>query len=566
MLDLRTLVMRHDAWIKRFDGGGGGGGGTSDHRQLTNRDASGQHPISAITGLQSALDAKAAASSLATVATSGNYNDLSNKPTIPAAQVQSDWTEADNTAVDYIKNKPTLATVATSGSYNDLTNKPTLAAVATSGAYSDLSGTPTLAAVATSGSYTDLSDKPTIPAAGVPSGGSQGQVLAKASATDYDVGWVNQSGGSATTFYGTCDTTDSTTAKVVTCSGYTLTTGAIVGILFTTANTASAPTLNINSTGAIAMRIGNSAPSMTTNVLKWSANTMLFVMYDGTYYRFIRAVSAASSNSPDGGGAWYGTCSTTASTAAKISIITNFRLTAGALVCLNCTTDNTYTSGALTLNVNSTGAKTIYKGTSPTSSSNQLTWSSGDILTFIYSGVYWFYVGTSASSGGGSGTIAQTSALLKGDGNGNAVAATAGTDYPAAGIPSGGTTGQVLTKDSGTDYDVSWQTPSGGSLEYSFVAEQVKVIDSQSVASASYYLNTVTATKAGYYPVGVVGWTSSNQYPNVYACRLSAQSLGSCDVTCGASNYTGSTRTLNVWATVLWVAQTSLSDANGVSF
>ncbi len=40
---------------------------------------------------------------------------------------------------------------------------PTLATVATSGAYSDLSGTPSLATVATSGSYNDLSDRPTIP-------------------------------------------------------------------------------------------------------------------------------------------------------------------------------------------------------------------------------------------------------------------------------------------------------------------------------------------------------------------------------------------------------------------
>ena len=31
-------------------------------------------------------------------------------------------------------------------------------------------------------------------------------------------------------------------------------------------------------------------------------------------------------------------------------------------------------------------------------------------------------------------------------------------------IPSGGTTGQVLTKDSGTDYDVSWEDPSGGTI------------------------------------------------------------------------------------------------------
>jgi hypothetical protein len=39
-----------------------------------------------------------------------------------------------------------LATVATSGSYNDLTGKPALAAVATTGSYSDLENTPTIPA------------------------------------------------------------------------------------------------------------------------------------------------------------------------------------------------------------------------------------------------------------------------------------------------------------------------------------------------------------------------------------------------------------------------------------
>ena len=66
-------------------------------------------------------------SDLATVATSGSYNDLSNKPTIPAAQVNSDWNA--NSGVTQILNKPTLATVATSGSYNDLSNKPTIPTV-----------------------------------------------------------------------------------------------------------------------------------------------------------------------------------------------------------------------------------------------------------------------------------------------------------------------------------------------------------------------------------------------------------------------------------------------------
>lgn len=41
-------------------------------------------------------------------------------------QVQSDWTETNTEAVSYIKNKPTLSIVATSGNYDDLLNKPTI--------------------------------------------------------------------------------------------------------------------------------------------------------------------------------------------------------------------------------------------------------------------------------------------------------------------------------------------------------------------------------------------------------------------------------------------------------
>lgn len=107
------------------------------------------------------------ADNLATVATSGSYNDLSNKPTIPAAQVNSDWNA--NSGVAEILNKPTLATVATSGSYNDLSNTPTIPAAQVNSDWDAASGVaqilnkPSLATVATSGSYTDLNNKPTIP-------------------------------------------------------------------------------------------------------------------------------------------------------------------------------------------------------------------------------------------------------------------------------------------------------------------------------------------------------------------------------------------------------------------
>ena len=104
---------------------------------------------------------------LSAVATSGSYSDLSNTPTIPAAQVPSDWTAT--TGVTRILNKPALSAVATSGSYTDLSNRPTLATVATSGDYADLANRPSLASVAISASYNDLIDQPTIPAAQIPS-------------------------------------------------------------------------------------------------------------------------------------------------------------------------------------------------------------------------------------------------------------------------------------------------------------------------------------------------------------------------------------------------------------
>lgn len=62
------------------------------------------------------------------VAFTGSYGDLSDKPSIPAAQVQSNWAQSDSSAVDFINNKPQLASVATSGSYNDLSGKPTIPA------------------------------------------------------------------------------------------------------------------------------------------------------------------------------------------------------------------------------------------------------------------------------------------------------------------------------------------------------------------------------------------------------------------------------------------------------
>lgn len=87
--------------------------------------------------------------------------------------VQSDWNESAADSDAFIKNKPNLAPVATSGSYNDLTDKPSAPEIpdqvnadwnATSGV-AQILNKPNLAAVATSGQYNDLEGKPAIPPA-----------------------------------------------------------------------------------------------------------------------------------------------------------------------------------------------------------------------------------------------------------------------------------------------------------------------------------------------------------------------------------------------------------------
>ena len=71
-------------------------------------------------------DSAVQSSDLAPVATSGSYADLTGTPSVPAAQVQTDWNATSGLA--QILNKPDLALVATSGSYADLTGTPSVPA------------------------------------------------------------------------------------------------------------------------------------------------------------------------------------------------------------------------------------------------------------------------------------------------------------------------------------------------------------------------------------------------------------------------------------------------------
>ena len=86
-------------------------------------------------------------------------------------------------------------------------------------------------------------------------------------------------------YYGTSSTAAGTAAKVATISnadGFVLVPGVQVVIKFTTANSASSPTLNVNSTGAISIRYRGAA--ITSSAYYWAANQVVSFVYDGTYW------------------------------------------------------------------------------------------------------------------------------------------------------------------------------------------------------------------------------------------------------------------------------------------
>ena len=111
------------------------------------------------TDLSTALSDYTPTASLATVATSGDYDDLLNKPTIPTVDYPVTDVQVDGVSV--VSNKVasiTMPTVPTKTS--ELQND---SGFITGVSWNDVSGKPTFATVATSGSYNDLTDKPTIP-------------------------------------------------------------------------------------------------------------------------------------------------------------------------------------------------------------------------------------------------------------------------------------------------------------------------------------------------------------------------------------------------------------------
>ena len=105
------------------------------------------------------------------------------------------------------------------------------------------------------------------------------------------------------THYGSCSTAAATVEKAVALTGFVLATGARVTVRFTVTNTAANPTLNVNSTGAKAIKYRNAA--ITAGAL--AANRVYEFVYDGadwelvgdldtntTYTAFTKATASAA--------------------------------------------------------------------------------------------------------------------------------------------------------------------------------------------------------------------------------------------------------------------------------
>ena len=209
-----------------------------------------------------------------------------------------------------------------------------------------------------SGNYNDLTNKPAIP-----------------KASNYK------------TAYGTCPSTASTSEKTVVIDdpNWELEVGNIVAIMFSDTNTASNVTLNVNNTGAYPIWYSTSEYTSNSNTVCGSANLLITFMFNGTHWVWL-ARGTYSSYSPATLGQGYGVCDTAESTLAKASTISSYTLVVGGIVSIKFT--NAVPANS-TLNIRTRGAKKIfYRGVAIIDGIIK----AGDIATFIYDGTQYHLI------------------------------------------------------------------------------------------------------------------------------------------------------------------------------
>lgn len=173
--------------------------------------------------------------------------------------VQSDWAQADTSADDYIKNKPTIDATMSASSTNAVQNKTVKAAI---DAVRDIADTAVNA-----------------PLEGVSIDGSANNIVSH---------------------YFECSTAAATAAKVATDNDidFTLHKGARVIVKFAHANGAANPTLNINSTGAKSINRFGTTPAGNEEKTSWKDGAVVELLYDGTVWQMASSAGGGSDIEP----------------------------------------------------------------------------------------------------------------------------------------------------------------------------------------------------------------------------------------------------------------------------
>ena len=229
-------------------------------------------------------------SDLKTVAFTGSYTDLSDKPTIPTV---------NNATLTIQKNGTTVKTFTANASSNVTAN------ITVPTKTSDLTND-SFATVATSGSYNDLSNKPTIPTV------NNATLTIQRNGTTVNTFTANASSNvtadiavpNGAIYYGTCNSQAANQKKAVTVAAaqnFSLTTGAVLYVKFDADNTYSATAeapvqLNVNSGTDVTVYGANTAAVTGTNTTYFGRkNYINCYMYDGTYW--VWQGSSADNNS-----------------------------------------------------------------------------------------------------------------------------------------------------------------------------------------------------------------------------------------------------------------------------
>lgn len=88
--------------------------------------------------------------------------------------------------------------------------------------------------------------------------------------------------------YGTCSTASSVNSKIVTLDvdndNFYLKSGVMILVKFTNENTSTSPTLNVNSTGAVAAKLYGTSAIGNTPDTSWHSGEVISFIYDGNYW------------------------------------------------------------------------------------------------------------------------------------------------------------------------------------------------------------------------------------------------------------------------------------------